>query len=223
MESTDGNILYRKYYTYDEKINIKNYQTTHKDKLKQIEEIKYEPKIYPQVNQSNRKNKFIHHDSKIIQSYLIVNLQINKNIREKFSIRTKPIQKVRGDLLPLSDIDDGLMLKNFSYEIENKKHEIKHEYNTLDNVIMNYISKEELKMIKERDPTPKNEKKKFEPEEEMKRCNKKSHTSIASNKIQKTSSVTKFHKIITDEKSIIKLPPDCKFMIIFNKLYIRHN
>jgi hypothetical protein len=216
MESEDGNKLFRKYYTCDKPINIYNYHT-HEDNLKQFEEIKYEPKIYKPVNHSSRKNIFIQHDSQRIQSYATVNFELPKNIREKFSIKTKPIQKVRGDLQPLGEIDDKFILKNDnSNEITYKKHEIRNEYRTVDNILMNYISKDELKIMKERDPTPKDEKTKLEPEEELHRGMKKSHTTHSLHKLQKTTIVNKLHKIVTDEKSIIKLPPDCKF----NKDYI---
>ena len=211
MESEDGNKLFKKYYTCDKSPHINNYQT-YEDNLRQFEEIKYEPKIYRPINHSSRKNKFIHHDSQRTQSYATVDFELHNNIREKFLIKTKPIQKVRGDLQPLGDIDDKFILKNNnSNEITYKKIEIKNEYRTLDNIVMNYISKDELKIMKEREPTPKDEKTKLDTEEERKIGMRKSHTTHSLHKIQKTTNVNKLHKIVTDEKSIIKLPPDCKF------------
>jgi len=211
MESEDVNKLFKKYYTCDKSININNYQTDD-DNLRQFEEIKYEPKIYRPINHSSRKNKFIHHDSQRIQSYATVNFEMHNNIREKFSMKTKPIQKVRGDLQPLGEIDDKFILKNNNpNEITYQKIDIKNEYRTLDNIVMNYISKDELKIMKERDPTPKDEKTKLDTEEEIKRGIRKSHTTHSLHKLQTTTSVNKLHKIVTDEKSIIKLPQDCKF------------
>ena len=204
------------------------------DVINSTNDIKFTDDIYieerNQPVQQNEDNIILYHNhSEVSQSKIKVlnsynqdkleqnNLNVfNTNVLEKFSQKNKPIHQIRGDLKPLGDLDDIYLSSNFEINI-NLKTLTTPKNNRISQLILTHFTKEEFKILKERAPTPIEEKSKTNAEEDqMIRSFKKTYTSTS---LAFKKSVSKIYKIITDDQSVIKLPSDCN---LFFYVIIRH-
>ena len=165
---------------------------------------------HSEVSQSKVKESNSYNHDKLRQNNIKV---FHSNLLDKFSQKNKPIHQIRGDQKPLGEMDEIYLSKNFAINI-NLKTVINPKRSRMSELILSHFSKEEFKILKERAPTPHEEKSKPGAEEDqMIKSFKKTYTSKMLNSTLRKS-VSKIYKIITDDQSTIKLPSDCNLYFL---------